>query len=144
MRAATVLRIARLSLLVITLLTGALPGVVSAQTSKSMQESLRKALRSQTEPQSRRALLAYLGALKQKITSHWFRPYTSTRRRASVVFRLGAGGEIESLRLERSSGDAAFDRSVLAAVRRASPAPVPPSAITHMLETIRIEFDSER
>jgi protein TonB len=45
---------------------------------------------------------------------------------ARVAFRIGAGGQVLSVSLAGTSGDAALDQEALALVRRASPVPAPP------------------
>lgn len=45
---------------------------------------------------------------------------------ARVAFRIGAGGQVLSVSLASTSGDAALDQEALALVRRASPVPAPP------------------
>jgi TonB family protein len=68
----------------------------------------------------------YQAGIRQKITTHWKRPETTRRGPATTVrVKLEPGGQVTAAKLVRSSGDTAFDRSVLSAVRRASPLPVP-------------------
>ena len=45
-------------------------------------------------------------------------PGLPTQRSAEIVFRLGADGTLSHVRVERSSGYAAFDRACLAAFAR--------------------------
>jgi protein TonB len=45
---------------------------------------------------------------------------------ASVSFTVGPDGQVASLRLARSSGNASLDRESLDLVRRTSPFPPPP------------------
>ncbi|MGF1622532.1 MAG: cell envelope integrity protein TolA [Rhodomicrobiaceae bacterium] len=52
------------------------------------------------------------------------------RGEAVLSFALSPSGRLVSVRIIRSSGDPSLDRSILAAVRRASPFPKPPDGAT--------------
>ncbi len=65
-------------------------------------------------------------AIRLKISRYWKRSSTSRQDlQCTVRVRLARGGEVMGAKVVRSSGSAAFDRTVLSAVRRASPLPLP-------------------
>ena len=72
----------------------------------------------------------YTEIIKQKVTRNWLRPAASKKGLAcKVLVRLIPGGEVVEVRIISSSGDASFDRSVEAAVLKASPLPLPPDPL---------------
>lgn len=65
-------------------------------------------------------------AIRLKIARHWKRPPAARQGMQCTVYaRLMPGGRVVATKVVRSSGSGAFDRSVLSAVRRASPLPLP-------------------
>jgi len=83
------------------------------------------------EGESRRknqALIArYMGKIQAKVENRWLEPPTAKPGMSSTVrIRLAPSGEVLVVVTVRSSGDSVFDRSVEAAVRKASPLPLPP------------------
>jgi colicin import membrane protein len=81
-----------------------------------------------------RALIA------QVVTRSWIRPDGVGKGLQCIVqVRLVPTGEVISVRITKSSGNAVFDRSVQAAVQKASPLPVPKDA--NVFEKMReVEF----
>lgn len=68
----------------------------------------------------------YKELIRQKVERNWLRPSATAQRLSCVVrVRLAPGGDVLDARVVRSSGNAAFDRSVENAVFKASPLPVP-------------------
>ena len=43
-----------------------------------------------------------------------------------MLFRSGADGTLNDVKVSKSSGDSAFDESVMRAIKRAAPFPPPP------------------
>ena len=58
---------------------------------------------------------------------------------AYVTFRIDAAGQVSSVRLARSSGNAGVDQAALSLVRRSSPVPPPPPGVQHSL-TVPVKF----
>ena len=72
------------------------------------------------------AIARYKALIRQKVEQNWVRPPDSRRGMQCVVkVRLVPGGDVLEADVVRSSGDAVFDRSVVNAVYRASPLPLP-------------------
>lgn len=68
----------------------------------------------------------YRAAIRQAVTNRWHIPPGATADlRTEIKVRLLPSGEVLNVKILHSSGDAAFDKSVEAAVYRASPLPVP-------------------
>ena len=68
----------------------------------------------------------YKAAIAQKVQRHWAPPPTSRKGlKATIHVRQTPSGEVLDVGVVRSSGDATFDRSVVNAVYKASPLPLP-------------------
>ncbi len=82
----------------------------------------------------------YMAGIRHKISSYWKRPQASREGLTCTArVQLAPSGKVMAAKLLRSSGDAAFDGSVLSAVRKASPLPLP--ADPELYEQFReIEF----
>lgn len=73
------------------------------------------------------AMAAYQFAIAQKIRREWSLPASANPDTSCVVnVRQLVGGEIVGVNIVRCNGDEAVQRSVEAAIRRASPLPEPP------------------
>ena len=75
-------------------------------------------------------MTAYLFALQQKVVRNWSPPPSAAEGLdCEVRVRQTPRGEVLDARVVRCNGDAAVKRSIEAAVRRASPLPVPRNAL---------------
>jgi TonB family protein len=70
--------------------------------------------------------LLYFRTVQHKVKDAWTFPGGSNELSADVEFSIGADGALNSVKIAKSSGDSAFDESVLRAIRRAAPFPPPP------------------
>jgi len=70
---------------------------------------------------------AELGAIQKHIARNWLRPagLASNNLNAIVEIKLTRDGDLIDARLTKSSGDLAYDNSVLRAVRKSVPLPIP-------------------
>ena len=84
----------------------------------------------------------YVLYIQEKVQRSWIRPPSSgAGLSCTVEVRLIPSGEVIDAQIVRSSGNAAFDRSVDAAVFKASPLPVPPDAeVMEQFRSLRFEF----
>jgi len=92
------------------------------------------------------ALAEYIPYIQERIQRNWLRPPGSPAGLSCLVkVRLIPGGDVVSVNVVRSSGDAVFDRSVETAVLKASPLPLPEDAklFKHFRE-INFNFDPGR
>jgi len=68
----------------------------------------------------------FIGLIHQDVTSSWILPANfKAGSKCNVRVKLIPGGEVADVKLSKCSGGVLFERSVSAAVRRASPLPVP-------------------
>lgn len=68
----------------------------------------------------------YIGAIQEQVQRTWSRPQNARRgMQVLLKIRLIPSGEVVSVSIEESSGNAAFDRSAEQAVSRAGKLPVP-------------------
>ncbi len=83
----------------------------------------------------------YVGYMRDKVTRMWIRPADlPPSLTCKVRVKIIPGGDVTSVSIVRSSGSEAFDRSVEAAVYKASPLPVP-SDIRQFDKLREIEFE---
>lgn len=68
----------------------------------------------------------YVAEITNKVQRNWLRPPDSRGSLCTVVINQLPGGEIVGVQVTDCDGDVAFQRSVEAAVRKASPLPQPP------------------
>ncbi len=86
----------------------------------------------------------YVGAIKNQIQRHWLQPPNlDSRLKCTLLVRLLPTGEVisGSVRITRSSGQPGFDRSVEAAVYKASPLPVPRGGLFESFRELELVFD---
>ena len=85
----------------------------------------------------------YIPVIKDKVRQYWVRPPALGRDLQAVVsLRLIPGGDVvpNSVRVVRSSGNTAFDQSVIAAVYNASPIPVPSGPPFERFREFNLQF----
>ena len=87
--------------------------------------------------------LAYRQTVINTVKGHWTNVVGTPGLVAAVRFAIGADGSLGGIRLERSSGNAAYDSSVLRAVQRTQQLPPPPSKYAREFGEFVIEFHSE-
>ncbi len=88
-------------------------------------------------------LSVYTNAIRERIRRHWVRQPSMGRDLSCLVeVRLILGGDVvpAGVRVIRSSGNPAFDRSVVTAVYKASPLPVPSGQLFGQFRNLRLNF----
>ena len=89
-------------------------------------------------------MAAYQFALQQKVLRNWARPASARAGLDCVVqVRQTATGEVFSANVVSCNGDAAVERSIVAAVHKASPLPLPENAVLFDPD-LRIRFIPEQ
>ncbi len=89
---------------------------------------------------------SYVAAIDERIRQVWVRPAGTGRDVECLVeARLMPGGEVTpgSVRVIRSSGNPAFDRSVVSAVYKASPLPVPSGPLFERFRNLGLDFKAK-
>jgi len=91
------------------------------------EESLRAAMEEERRQQrAASALSEYAPIIQQRVSRYWVRPPgADDGLKCRLLVRLTPGGEVTDVKIVRSSGNAAFDRSVQNAVFKATPLPLP-------------------
>jgi len=69
--------------------------------------------------------MQYMADIKNKVERNWLQPTGSRGTHCRVLIHQIPGGDVVDVRLTECDGDVAFQRSVEAAVRKASPLPPP-------------------
>jgi colicin import membrane protein len=82
----------------------------------------------------------YYNEMRARIKSSWTWPGRRTDVRVTVSFSVQDNGEINGLRIIRSSGDRSYDESVIRAVRKATPFPPLPVNIKEELRNWEWDF----
>jgi len=92
------------------------------------------------------AVASYVGAIVSRIERNWSRPPSARNgMQAELLIGLVPTGELVTVEVGTSSGNAAFDRSALLAVRDAAPFEVPddPALFERSFRRLRILFRPE-
>jgi colicin import membrane protein len=83
----------------------------------------------------------YLRILEQHIKSGWRWNDTSAALVAQVQIEIEPDGVVRDVFLKQSSGNSLFDDSIVRAVRKASPVPVPPQIVYEYFKSVLLTFD---
>ena len=77
--------------------------------------------------------LAYFRQLDERIRSNWTVPALAGKEKEDLIVQLRItiekDGQVSTVRMEKTSGNPYFDDSVLRAIKKASPLPVPPEEL---------------
>jgi len=117
-----------------------------AQQQRREQDREEELLAALESEQLAREVGRYKPAIQDRVRQFWLRPPASNRNLVAVVsLRLIPGGDVvpNSVHIVDSSGNAAFDQSVLAAVYQASPLPVPTGAAFEHFRDFDFTFSAE-
>jgi colicin import membrane protein len=87
--------------------------------------------------------LAYRQQVITTVKGHWTNVVVTPGLVAAVRFQIAADGSLGGIRLERSSGNSAYDASALRAVQRTEQLPPPPAKYAKEFNEFVIEFHSE-
>ena len=99
-----------------------------------------------SESEADAAVASYVGAIVSRIERKWSRPPSARNgMQAELLIGLVPTGELVAVEVGTSSGNAAFDRSALLAVRDAAPFDVPddPALFERSFRRLRILFRPE-
>lgn len=84
---------------------------------------------------------SYLRVLRQRIWAEWTQTAVYGSKNMCIVgLTVARSGQIEDIRLEKSSGDGFYDNVALRAVRNASPLPPLPTSFPDSEQRFRIQF----
>lgn len=85
--------------------------------------------------------LLYYETIRKRIKDAWSFPGANNDLSTEVLFAIGQNGELTGVKVLESSRDAAFDLSVVRAIRRAAPFPPPPEKYRSQFEQgVEAEF----
>jgi colicin import membrane protein len=88
--------------------------------------------------------LAYFRQLDEKVRSNWNVPALGAGEKEKLMVQIRIvieiDGRVSQVRMEKSSGNSYFDDSVLRAIRKASPLPVPPAPLRGSEEYYEVGF----
>jgi colicin import membrane protein len=113
---------------------------------RSLEDAIAAETRLLDSRRSEAAVASYVGAIVRRIEQNWSRPPSARNgMRAELLLGLVPTGEVVSVEVAASSGNSAFDRSALLAVRDAAPFEVPadPVLFEREFRNLRILFRPE-
>lgn len=128
------------------------------RAAQARQQAIAQALRDEADAMAKQAaadararqlasqINQFTLAINQKIKNEWKRPINVDGKLETVMtITVLPGGEVRSVLIRQSSGNAAFDASAEEAVRRASPLPVPADAalFNEFFRVISLKFKPE-
>jgi len=89
--------------------------------------------------------IMYTEQVKRRVKENWIVAERRDRLNAIVRFNVQPDGGISALEMLKSSGDSAFDQSVMRAVNKANPLPPPPEAYREefVSQKVEVTFRSE-
>lgn len=112
---------------------------IAEEQQRRRQKELLQALAEEENASRVQQLKALIQA---DVQNHWLIPSTARRGMECLLrIKLLPNGDVQSVRILRSSGNGTFDRSVEDAVRKASPLPVSVSSAGHLFNSKFREFD---
>jgi TonB family protein len=82
----------------------------------------------------------YLQVVERRVRENW-KPLAGGGNRPLIVFEIDPRGRVTRIMTERSSGNAAFDRSAEGAIRAATPFPPLPPEFKEPLLRVHLEFE---
>lgn len=82
--------------------------------------------------------LIYTQQLQKRVQENWIVAEKKPGLVASVSFMIQPNGDIQEVEMTQSSGDRAFDQSVVRAIRKAAPFPPPPQSYAQEFATQKI------
>jgi len=119
----------------------------AAQRRKEEEEALRAAMEEeQRQQRAASALSEYAPIIQGRVSRYWVRPPGADEGlKCRLLVHLTPGGEVVDVKIVRSSGNAAFDRSVQNAVFKATPLPLPGDPeLARYFRDIEFIFDPSR
>jgi len=106
----------------------ALKDKLRAEDEKMKAEQQAAALRKAELKKRQTTIDKYMNLIEAKVYRFWIKPPSVSKGLVSELrVKLIPSGEVIHIELSKSSGDPAYDKSVTAAVRKASPLPLPPA-----------------
>ena len=88
--------------------------------------------------------IVYTRTLHNHVKSNWHWKQTEETLIAVVEVKIEIDGRISDIKLQKSSGNATFDRTVLATMEKSSPVPTPPVKTYDRFSKVRLTFDSRQ
>ncbi len=70
----------------------------------------------------------YMGLIQQTVRANWINQFPNTPLTVTLKIQLDKQGNVLNVAVSQSSGNAAFDRQAVLAVKKSSPLPLPPDA----------------
>jgi len=110
-----------------------------ARRKKELQEQLQ----AEAEAARQAEINRYIALIRNKVSQNWLRPVGFQKGlKCTVQVNLIPGGDVVNAQVTVSSGNPVFDRSVLSAVHKASPLPLPKDPVLlNEMRIINFEFE---
>ena len=87
----------------------------------------------------------YIGLIQQTIRANWINQFMNAGDlTVTLQINLDSKGDVQSVAVVQSSGNAAFDRQAVIAVRKSSPLPMPKDAdLAKQFQVIKLPFSNQ-
>lgn len=86
----------------------------------------------------------YMGLIQQTIRSNWINQFPQATLTTTLHILLDRKGNVLSVSISQSSGNASFDRQAVLAVKKSSPLPLPPdSGLAKKFMNITLPFSNQ-
>ena len=87
---------------------------------------------------------AYIQTVRETVTSNFIWYKTDTNFSTKVLMKIDPTGNLLNAKIEKSSGDYAYDQAVLRAVQKSNPLPAPPQELIPLFVQEPVEINFER
>jgi len=87
---------------------------------------------------------AYIQTIRETVTGNFIWYKTGANFSTRVMMKIDPKGSVMNAKIEKSSGDAAYDQAVLRAVQKSNPLPAPPAELVPLFIQEPVEINFER
>ncbi len=116
------------------------------QQQQERQRQQAEAIARQAESKRQATIIdKYEALMHQKVKQNWIQPPSSRKKVCIVKINMIPTGDVIDITIISSSGDPVFDRSVVHAIKKSSPLPVPPpeAGLFNVFRELNFEFGTE-
>lgn len=116
------------------------------QLQQERQRQQAEAIARQAEAKRQATIIdKYEALMHQKVKQNWIQPPSSKKKVCIVKINMIPTGDVMDITIISGSGDPVFDRSVIHAIKKSSPLPVPPPEVGlfNVFRELNFEFGTD-
>lgn len=118
---------------------------MQAEQERMQKEMEAAALRAKELQKRQTEIDKYMNLIEAKVYQSWTVPRSADQGMASELrVKLIPSGDVINIELTKTSGNKEFDQSVIAAVKKASPLPVPKNALFDEFRELRLPMRADK